>query len=69
MNTALAIDPNSAVAWCLMGTLREQQLRPNEAFTAYSTSLRIDSHLLAAYLGFGKARVSGTQMARGHTVD
>lgn len=59
VNTALAIYPNSAVVWCLMGTLREQQLRLDEAFTAYSRALRIDSHLLPAYLGLARLAFRG----------
>jgi len=54
LNTALATYPNSAVAWCLMGTLREKKLQVDEAFMDYSRALLIDSHLLPAYLGLAR---------------
>src|SRR5215469_2618263 len=54
LNTALATYPNSAVAWCLMGTLREKKLQVDEAFMNYSRALLIDSHLLPAYLGLAR---------------
>jgi len=54
VNIALAIDPNSAVAWCLMGILREQELQLDEASTAYSRAVAIDSHLVPAYLGLAR---------------
>src|SRR6266851_1680428 len=59
VTNALAIYPNSAVAWCLMGTLREQQLQLDEAFTDYSRALLIDSHLLPAYLGLARIAFLG----------
>jgi tetratricopeptide (TPR) repeat protein len=59
LNAALAIYPNSAVAWCLMGTLREQQLQLDDAVAAYSRALLIDSHLLPAYLGLARIAFRG----------
>jgi tetratricopeptide (TPR) repeat protein len=59
VNTALAIDPSSAVAWCLMGTLREKQLQLDEASTDYSRALAIDSHLFPAYLGLARIAFRG----------
>ena len=54
LNTALATYPNSAIAWCVMGTLREKKLQVDEAFMNYSRALLIDSHLLPAYLGLAR---------------
>jgi tetratricopeptide (TPR) repeat protein len=59
LNTALAIYPKSAVAWCLMGTLREKKLQVDEAFMDYSRALLIDSHLLPAYLGLARIAFRG----------
>jgi tetratricopeptide (TPR) repeat protein len=59
LNTALAIYPKSAVAWCLMGTLREKKLEVDEAFMDYSRALQIDSHLLPAYLGLARIAFRG----------
>lgn len=59
VNTALAIDPNSAVAWCLMGTLREKQLQLDEASIDYSRALAMDSHLVPAYLGLARIAFRG----------
>src|SRR5260370_18816941 len=59
LNTALAIYPKSAVAWCLMGTLREKKLQVDEAFMDYSRALQIDSHLLPAYLGLARIAFRG----------
>jgi tetratricopeptide (TPR) repeat protein len=59
LNTALAIYPKSAVAWCLMGTLREKKLQVDEASVDYSRALLIDSHLLPAYLGLARIAFRG----------
>lgn len=59
VNTAIAINPNSAVAWCLMGTLREKQLKLDEPSTDYSRALSIDSHLVPAYLGWARIAFRG----------
>ncbi|HEY4045728.1 MAG TPA: tetratricopeptide repeat protein [Acidobacteriaceae bacterium] len=59
LNTTLAIYPKSAVAWCLLGTLREKRLQLDEAFTDYSRALRIDSHLLPAYLALARIAFRG----------
>src|SRR5260370_35580858 len=59
LNTALAIYPKSAVAWCLMGTLREKKLQVDEAFMDYSRALQIDSHLLPAHLGLARIAFRG----------
>ena len=59
LNTALAIYPQSAVAWCLMGTLREKKLQVDEAFMDYSRALQIDPHLLPVYLGLARTAFRG----------
>ena len=59
LNTALSIYPKSAVAWCLMGTLREKKLQVDEAFMDYSRALQIDSYLLPAYLGLARIAFRG----------
>jgi len=59
VNTAIAIYPKSATAWCLMGTLREKQVQLDEAFTSYSRALAIDSHLVPAYLGLARIAFRG----------
>jgi tetratricopeptide (TPR) repeat protein len=59
LNTALAIYPKSAVAWCFMGTLREKEFQVDEAFKDYSRALLIDAHLLPAYLGLARIAFRG----------
>jgi tetratricopeptide (TPR) repeat protein len=59
LNIALAIYPKSAVAWCLMGTLREKKLQVDEALMDYSRALQIDSHLLPVYLGLARIAFRG----------
>jgi tetratricopeptide (TPR) repeat protein len=54
LNSALAIDPKSAIAWCLMGTLHEEKRQLDKAVTDYSQALLADSHQLAAYLGLAR---------------
>jgi tetratricopeptide (TPR) repeat protein len=54
LNEAISISPKSAVAWCLIGTLHEEQLQLDEAFAAYSQALRADSEILPAYLGLAR---------------
>jgi tetratricopeptide (TPR) repeat protein len=59
LNTALANYPKSAVAWCLMGTLREKKLQVDEALMDYSRALLMDSHLLPAYIGLARIAFRG----------
>jgi tetratricopeptide (TPR) repeat protein len=59
LTTALAIYPESAIAWCLMGTLREKKLQVDEALMDYSRALQIDSHLLPVYLGLARIAFRG----------
>ena len=54
LNSVLLIDPKSAVAWCLIGTLHEERLQLDKAFMDYSQALLADSHQLAAYLGLAR---------------
>jgi tetratricopeptide (TPR) repeat protein len=54
LNSALGMYPKSAVAWCLMGTLHEEKLQLDKAFTDYSQALLADSQLQAAYLGLAR---------------
>jgi len=42
-----------------MGTLREKKLQIDDASMAYSRALRIDSHLLPAYLGLARIAFRG----------
>ncbi len=54
LNSALLIDPKSAVAWCLIGTLHEERLQLDKAFMDYLQALLADSHQLAAHLGLAR---------------
>lgn len=46
--------PNSAVAWCLVGTVHEEKLQFDTASAAYSRSLSADSRMFPAYLGLAR---------------
>jgi tetratricopeptide (TPR) repeat protein len=68
LHAALAIYPKSAVAWCLMGTLREKKLQVDEAFMDYSQALLIDSHLLPAYLGLARVAFREKRWQEGYPI-
>jgi len=57
LDSALVIDPNSALAWCFLGTLHEAQRQLDKALWDYSQALVADSHLLAAYVGLARIAV------------
>ncbi len=54
LEKALAIYPNSAVTWCLMGTVHEEQSQIEAASADYSRALLVDSRMLPAYLGLAR---------------
>ena len=54
LQKAVSISPDTAVGWCLMGTLHEEKLELDKAFSDYSRALSADSRLLPAYLGFAR---------------
>jgi tetratricopeptide (TPR) repeat protein len=51
---AIAIDPESAVLWCLMGIVHEEELQLETASADYSRALTADSRMLPAYLGLAR---------------
>jgi tetratricopeptide (TPR) repeat protein len=54
LQKAVSISPDSAVGWCLMGTLHEEKLELDKAFSDYSQALSADPRLLPAYLGLAR---------------
>jgi tetratricopeptide (TPR) repeat protein len=54
LDRAISTYPNSAIAWCLMGTFHEEQLQLEQASSDYSHALSLDSRLLPAFLGLAR---------------
>jgi hypothetical protein len=54
LQKAVSIPTDSAVGWCLMGTLHEEKLELDKAFSDYSQALSADPRLLPAYLGLAR---------------
>ena len=54
LKKALEAYPNSAVGWCLMGTVHEEKLQFDIAAAEYFRSVSADSRMLPAYLGLAR---------------